>query len=52
MLPEYDFKGRKAVRGRYYQVYRRGHAVRICQRDGSVTIQRFTPERNLLPDAE
>ena len=42
MLPEYDFTGKKGVRGKYYQAYRRGHTVRIKQDDGSVRVQYFT----------
>jgi hypothetical protein len=43
MLPEYDFTGKKGVRGKYYQAYRRGHTVHICQKDGSVNVHYFTP---------
>jgi hypothetical protein len=42
MLPEYDFTGKKGVRGKYYQAYRSGHTVRINQKDGSVNVQYFT----------
>jgi hypothetical protein len=42
MLPEYDFTGKKGVRGKYYQAYRRGHTVRIHQEDGTVSVQYFT----------
>ena len=44
MLPEYDFSGKKGVRGKYYQAYRRGHTVRVTQADGTVTTQYFTLE--------
>lgn len=44
MLPEYDFTGKKGVRGKYYQSYQQGHTVRIYQDDGSVTVQYFTLE--------
>jgi len=53
MLPEYDFSGKKGVRGKYYQAYRQGHSVRIIQEDGSVTTQYFTLEDGavvLAPD--
>lgn len=43
-LPEYDLKGKKGVRGKYYQAYRRGHTVRIRHDDGTVTEQHFTLE--------
>jgi hypothetical protein len=42
MLPEYDFTGKKGVRGKYYQAYRRGHTVKIHQEDGTVRVQYFT----------
>jgi hypothetical protein len=42
MLPEYNFKGKKGVRGKYCQAYQRGHTVRIYQEDGSVHVQYFT----------
>jgi len=42
MLPEYDFRGRRGVRGKYYQSYREGHAVRILKVDGTASIQYFT----------
>ena len=42
MLPEYDFTGKKGVRGKYYQAYRRGHTVKIRHENGSVSIQYFT----------
>jgi uncharacterized DUF497 family protein len=42
MLSEYDFTGKKGVRGKYYRAYRRGHTVRISQEDGTVSVQYFT----------
>lgn len=42
MLPEYDFSGKKGVRGKYYRAYRQGHTVRIRRSDGTVTVQHFT----------
>jgi hypothetical protein len=42
MRPEYNFKGKTGVRGKYYQAYRRGHTVRVCEEDGSVNVQYFT----------
>jgi hypothetical protein len=62
MLPEYDFTGRKGVRGKYYQAYRQGHQVRVRQADGTVTVKYFTladgavmlePDvREYFPDAD
>jgi hypothetical protein len=62
MLAEYDFTGRKGVRGKYYQAYRQGHQVRVRQGDGTVTVKYFTLEegavmlepdvREYFPDAD
>jgi hypothetical protein len=48
MLPEYDFKGRKGVRGKYYQAYRQGHTAQIHQEDGTITTQYFTLEEGAV----
>lgn len=29
MLPEYDFSGKKGIRGKYSKAYRSGHSVRV-----------------------
>jgi len=53
MLPEYDFSGKKGIRGKYQHAYQQGHTVRIHQEDGSVTTQYFTLEEGavlLAPD--
>ena len=42
MLPEYNFQGKKGVRGKYYRAYRKGHTVRIYEADGTVQVQHFT----------
>ena len=44
MPDEYDFTGKKGVRGKYYQAYRQGHTVRIHEEDGTVNVQYFTLE--------
>ena len=44
ILPEYDFTGKKGVRGKYYQAYRQGHTVKIHEEDGTVTVHYFTLE--------
>jgi hypothetical protein len=44
MLPQYDFSGKKGVRGKYYRAYRRGHTVRIHKANGAVSIRYFTLE--------
>ncbi|GET42041.1 hypothetical protein MiSe_68550 [Microseira wollei NIES-4236] len=62
MESEYNFTGKKGVRGKYYRAYRQGHKVRIEREDGSVTVQYFTLEdgavmlepdvRKYFPDSE
>ena len=42
MLPEYDFRGKKGIRGKYYRAYRQGHTVKIYEADGTVSVQYFT----------
>ena len=42
--PEYDFTGKKGVRGKYHQAYRKGHTVRVYEEDGEVTVHYFTLE--------
>src|SRR6266436_6979625 len=55
MLPEYDFSGKKGVRGKYYRAYRRGHTVRIHKTNGSISVKYFTLEEGavmLEPDVK
>ncbi len=44
MLLEYDFTGKKGVRGKYHEAYRRGHTVRVYEDDGVVSVHYFTLE--------
>lgn len=44
MLPEYDFTGKKGVRGKYYRAYRQGHTVKIYKADGTISVRYFTLE--------
>lgn len=53
MLPEYDFRGKEGVRGKYYHAYHQGHTVRVHEEDGHITTQYFTLEEGavlLAPD--
>lgn len=62
MLPEYDFKGKKGVRGKYAKAMQKGYTVHITNNDGTVTIQHFIPResavvldpdvRTYFPDSE
>ncbi len=44
MLPDYNFSGKKGIRGKYYQAYRNGHTVRVHKEDGTVMTYYFTLE--------
>jgi hypothetical protein len=49
MLPEYDLAGKRGIRGKYHQAYKKGHGVRITRADGSIDVQTFTlPEGAVL----
>lgn len=48
MLPEYDFKGKKGVRGKYAEALQKGYTVRITNDDGTVTIRHFIPRENAV----
>jgi hypothetical protein len=48
MLHEYDFTGKKGVRGKYYRAYRQGHTVKIYQEDGTVSVRHFTLEEGAV----
>ncbi len=50
MLPEYDFRGKKGIRGKYYRGLQKGYTVRILKEDGTTTIQHFGPTITLEPD--
>ncbi|MBC7875791.1 MAG: hypothetical protein H7Y59_01355 [Anaerolineales bacterium] len=50
MLPEYDFTGKKGVRGKYYRAREQGYTVRIYNEDGSFTEKHFGPTITLEPD--
>jgi len=62
MLAEYDFTGKKGVRGKYHEAYQEGHTVKVYKDDGSVTVQYFTLQdgavmlepdvREYFPDSE
>ncbi|MEW6404996.1 MAG: hypothetical protein AB1649_24635 [Chloroflexota bacterium] len=41
MLPEYDFTGKKGVRGKYYIGPNQAHTVHIHNEDGTVTVKRY-----------
>ena len=56
MLSEYDFKGKKGVRGKYYEAFKKGYTVLVYNEDGTVTNEYFaaiSPDvREYFPDSE
>lgn len=50
MLPEYDFTGKKPIRGKYYLGRRQGYTVRIHNEDGTMTEKYYSPMIALEPD--
>ena len=48
MLPEYNFEGKKGVRGKYAKAMQNGYSVRILREDGTVTVQDFVPKENAV----
>jgi len=53
MLPEYDFTGKKGVRGKYYIGPNQAHAVHIEHQDGTITKQYFNSlEKTITLDAD
>jgi hypothetical protein len=48
MLPEYDFKGKKGMRGKYYLGPNQAHTVRTYHKDGTVTEQHFSSLGNTI----
>jgi hypothetical protein len=55
MLPEYNFDGKKGVRGKYAKAMRQGYSVRVLNKDGTVTVRHFIPKESAVildPDVE
>ena len=48
MLPEYDLKGKKGVRGKYAKALQKGYSVRVVKEDGTVTVRDFVPKENAV----
>jgi len=42
MRPEYELAGRTGVRGKYYQMLRRGYTIKIQRADGTALVQHIT----------
>jgi hypothetical protein len=43
MRAEYDFRGKKGVRGKYYEAMQKGHTTIIHQSDGSTVVKETRP---------
>ena len=48
MLPEYDLKGKKGVRGKYANALKQGYSIRITNDDGTVSFKQFVPRENTV----
>lgn len=48
MLPSYDFKGKKGVRGKYAKALEHGYSIRVINEDGTVTVKQFVPRENTV----
>lgn len=55
MLDEYDFTGKKGVRGKYAKAYKNGHSIRVYEGDKLVSDEYFAaidPDiREYFPDS-
>ena len=43
MLAEYDFRGKKGVRGKYYKALQQGHKTIIHKSDGATVVKEIRP---------
>lgn len=48
MLPEYDFSGKKGVRGKHVKAMREGYTVTVHKEDGTTLVQNFTLQENAV----
>jgi len=48
MLPEYNFEGKKRVRGKYAKALQKGYSVRVMRADGTVDTRQFIPKENAV----
>lgn len=48
LLPEYNFKGKKGVRGKYAKAMKKGYSVRVLNEDGTAKIQYFVPKESAI----
>ena len=48
MLPEYNFDGKKGLRGKHSSAMREGYTVTVHQEDGTTQVQNFGPKENTV----
>ena len=48
MLPEYDLKGKKGVRGKYAKALKEGYSIQITNDDGTVSVKQFVPRESTV----
>ena len=48
ILPEYDLKGKKGVRGKYVEALKQGYSIRVTNDDGTVSVKQFVPRDNTV----
>ena len=54
MRSEYDLRGLKGVRGKYYRAMRNGYTITIYKEDGTTAVKEVKPKRTILlePDVQ
>lgn len=56
MLDEYDFTGKKGVRGKYHEAFKKGYTVRVIKENGTTDEQYFASieadVHNYFPDSD
>jgi len=48
MLPEYNFEGKKGVRGKYAKSLQKGYSVHVVKKDGTMAVRDFVPKENAV----
>lgn len=48
MLPEYDLKSTKGVRGKYAKALKQGYSIWVTNDDGTVSVKQFVPRENTV----
>lgn len=54
MLPEYDLRAVKGVRGKYYRAMQKGYTISIHKKDGTTVVKEVKPKGTILlePDVQ